>query len=130
VTAVELNEAIVKYIGGNSRLCYAEKLGLSSESPVRVDATLRRTGLFSIFLGQTGKNLAKRAVPEATSKHHDFFLPFSHLSDYVLELVEQGDKFNIEYCQGIAVVWLPLDYFLVLIGQAFTPLKEHQSQRH
>ncbi|KAG4428645.1 hypothetical protein IFR05_015873 [Cadophora sp. M221] len=124
VTAVELNMAVGKYLGVTRSWCYAEKLGPSSESPVRVDPSGRRAGLFSVFLGQTGKNLAKRAAPAATPKDHEFSLPFSHLCDHVLELVQQGDKFDMEYCQGIAVVCLPPDYFLVLIGQTFTDIKD------
>ncbi len=123
MTAVELNEALVKHISG-ARPCYAKKVGPSSESLVRVDPIGKITGLFSIFLGQTGKNRAKRAVPAATSKDHEFSLPFSHPSDHTLELVESGDEFDMVYYQGIAMVWLPPDYFLVLIGQTFTDIRD------
>jgi hypothetical protein len=122
VTVVELNEAIINYTG--ARWSYAEKLGPSSESPVRLDPTGRSARLISIFLGQTGKNLAKRAVPPATSKAHEFSLPLAHPSDYVLELVEQEDKFDMMYCQGIATLWLPPDYLLVLVGQTFTDIRD------
>jgi hypothetical protein len=122
VTAVELNDALAT-ICTDACVCYAEKLSPSSGS-VRVDPTGRRTGVFSIFLGQTGKNLAKRAEPPATFKDRGFFLPFSKVSDHVLELVEKGDKFNIEYYQGVAIAWVPPDYFVVLLGPAYVSVRD------
>ncbi|OBT60306.1 hypothetical protein VE03_10218 [Pseudogymnoascus sp. 23342-1-I1] len=119
MTAVELNEALVKVIGNT--LCYAEKLGPSSDSPVRVDPMGPKTGVFAILLGQTGKNLAKRA--QATFKDHEFSLPLSHLCDHGLDLVEQGDKLSMEYRQGIATTWFAPDYYLVLMGSTFAKVK-------
>lgn len=122
MTAVELNEALVKIIGTMS--CYAEKLGPSSDSPVRVDPIGKRTGVFAMLLGQTGKNLAKRAVPPASFKDHEFYLPLSNLCDHGLELVEQGDKLQMEYRQGIAMAWFAPDYYLVLLGSVFAKVKD------
>lgn len=127
MTAVELNKALETiYTDTEKRISpfYAEKLGPTLESPVRVDKTGKRKGVFSIFLGQTGKNLAKRGDPPATFRDHGFTLSFSQISAHVLELVEKGDKFNLEYYQGVAIAWVPPDYFVVLVGPAYVTVRD------
>ncbi|KAH8587653.1 hypothetical protein B0O99DRAFT_747444 [Bisporella sp. PMI_857] len=119
-SGVEFNKSLLKYLVGKK--CGAQKVGPSPESPVRVDPFGTKDGILLIFLGQTGKNLAKRAG--ATSKHRGFPLPSTHLYDHVEELIEPGDNFEMVYCQGIAIVWMPPDYFLVLVQKSYVAIRD------
>ena len=77
-----------------------------------------------MFWGQAAENLAKHALPTTTNDSH-FFLPFNKLSASVSELLKSGDKYTMIYCQGIAIVWVPPSYILVLTHQNFLKYKKY-----
>jgi hypothetical protein len=119
-SGVEFNRSLLKYLVGKK--CGAQKIGPSPESPVRVDPFGKKDGILLTFLGQTGKNLAKRAG--ATPKHRGFHLPSTHFYNHVQELIEPGDNFEMVCCQGIAMVWMPPDYFLVLFQKIYVAIRD------
>jgi hypothetical protein len=128
LSVAELNECLLHVIKPDRR-CHVEKLGLSPESTVRVDPLGKKEGIFLNFRGQTAKNLAKRAVPAATSKDLQFSLPFTNICDHILELVEQKEEeFDMVYCQGFAIFEISPDYELVTFLMGFKKIKAYVKQ--